>query len=207
MDENNGLAADSLDKAKRKPGKPLFITLLIIGALLGGYYFYNYFFTRPEVFKPQPIPGVPMEKIAPLQGLYAPNFTLKDLNGRNVTLTDYRGKVVFINIWATWCPPCREEMPSMQKLYDRLQGQDFEILAISIDTEGAKVVGPFMREYGLTFPALLDPESKVGRLYKITGVPESFIVNKKGIIVRKIIGPLDWSSQSSFSFFDRLLKE
>ncbi|MBI4596320.1 MAG: TlpA family protein disulfide reductase [Candidatus Tectomicrobia bacterium] len=151
--------------------------------------------------------GISADKIGPQMGSYAPNFTLKDLNGKTVSLTDYRGKVVFLNLWATWCPPCREEMPSMQKLYDQLQGQEFEILAVSIDSDGARSVGPFMNKYGLTFPALLDTDNRVARLYRVTGVPESFIIDKKGVIKKKIIGPMDWSSESARSFFYSLLKE
>jgi len=139
-------------------------------------------------------------------GLPAPNFTFPGLDGKMVSLTDYRGKVVFLNIWATWCPPCREEMPSMEKLYKELKDEDFEILAVSIDASGAKAVAPFMKEYKLSFPALLDPEGKIQRLYWTTGIPESFIIDKKGIIVKKIIGARDWASPESVRFFRNLIK-
>jgi peroxiredoxin len=98
-------------------------------------------------------------------GLPAPDFTFPDLNGKVVSLSDYKGKVVFINIWATWCLPCREEMPSMQKLYDQFKGEAFEILAVSIDSAGRKAVAPFMRELNLTFPALLDTRGDIRSLY------------------------------------------
>lgn len=143
----------------------------------------------------------------PLQvGLPAPDFTFPDLNGKKVSLSDYRGKVVFVNIWATWCPPCREEMPSMQKLYDRFKGENFEILAVSIDSTGAKAVAPFMRELNLTFPALLDTKGKIGSLYGTTGVPESFIIDKEGILIEKVIGPLDWATPKVFQFFQDLIQ-
>ena len=125
-------------------------------------------------------------------GVAAQDFELPALRGDYVKLSDYRGKVVFLNIWATWCPPCREEMPSMESLYQRLKGREFEMLAVSIDREGEKVVSPFAAKYGLTFPVLLDPDSKTYRLYGLTGVPESFIVDKSGVVIYKIIGPQNW---------------
>ena len=148
----------------------------------------------------------PSRIVRPLQeGRPAPDFTFPDLDGRKVSLSDFRGKVVLVNIWATWCPPCRDEMPSMQKLYDRFKGEDFELLAVSIDAEGHKAVAPFMRKMNLTFPALLDPKEKIRGLYKITGVPESFIIDKNGILVQRIIGPLDWSTPKVFQFFQELI--
>ena len=139
-------------------------------------------------------------------GLPAPNFTFPGLDGKMVGLADFKGKVVFVNIWATWCPPCREEMPSMEKLYKELKGENFEILAVSIDKSGAKAVAPFMKEYTLSFPALLDPEGTIQNLYGTTGVPESFIIDKKGIIEEIIIGPMDWSTPEVVRFFRNLIQ-
>ena len=150
----------------------------------------------------------PSKIVIPLkEGRPAPDFTFPDLDGRKVSLSDFRGKVVLVNIWATWCPPCRDEMPSMQKLYERFKGENFELLAVSIDAEGHKAVAPFMRKMNLTFPALLDPKEKIRSLYQITGVPESFIIDKNGILVQRIIGPLDWSTPKVFSFFENLLQK
>lgn len=140
-------------------------------------------------------------------GFPAPNFTFPGLDGKMVSLTDYRGKVVFLNIWATWCGPCKEEMPSMERLYKALKGEDFEILAVSIDTLGAKVVAPFMKEYGLGFPALLDTGGTIQRLYGTTGIPETFIINREGIIEQKIIGSRDWAAPESVRFFRNLVKK
>ena len=140
-------------------------------------------------------------------GFPAPNFTFPDLNGQQVSLSDHRGKVVLVNIWATWCPPCRQEMPSMQKLYERFKGENFEILAVSIDSTGREVVAPFMRTMNLTFPALLDPRENIRPLYGVTGVPESFIIDKDGIVVEKIIGPIDWATPKVFLFFQDLTKK
>lgn len=138
-------------------------------------------------------------------GLPAPDFTFPGLDGKMVSLADYRGKVVFVNIWATWCPSCVDEMPSMEKLYQKLKGRKFEILAVSIDVMGRKDVAPFMKDYRLTFPALLDTRGTIRRSYRTTGVPESFIIDKEGILVRKIIGPIDWATPAVFQYFDELM--
>ncbi len=140
-------------------------------------------------------------------GLPVPDFTYPGLDGKKVSLSDYRGKVVFVNIWATWCPPCVEEMPSMQKLYQKLKGENFEILAVSIDSKGAKVVAPFMKKYKLTFPALLDYMGTVKRIYKTTGVPESYIIDKDGILIKKVLGPLDWSQPDILRLFRDLIQK
>jgi peroxiredoxin len=140
-------------------------------------------------------------------GLPAPNFEFPGLNGKTVSLSDYRGKVVFVNIWATWCRPCVDEMPSMQKLYQEFKDDDFEILAVSIDVLGATVVAPFMQKYSLTFPALLDSEGTIRESYGATGIPESFIIDRQGILVKKIIGAADWSSPEVFGFFRNLLQK
>ena len=140
-------------------------------------------------------------------GFPAPNFTFPDLNGQQVSLSDHRGKVVIVNIWATWCAPCGQEMPSMQKLYERFKGENLEILAVSIDSTGREAVAPFMRTMNLTFPALLDSKEDIRTLYGITGVPESFIIDKEGMVVQKIIGPIDWATPKAFQFFDDLINK
>ena len=140
------------------------------------------------------------------KGVPAPDFTLPGLDGQMVSLADYRGKVVLLNIWATWCPPCVEEMPSMEKLYQEFKDDNLEILAVSIDALGAEVVGPFMQKYNLTFPALLDPEGTIRQSYQVTGVPESFIIDQQGVLAKKIIGAADWSSPGVLSFFRNLLQ-
>jgi peroxiredoxin len=95
----------------------------------------------------------------------------------------------------------------MQKLYERFKGENFEILAVSIDATGREAVAPFMREMNLTFPALLDPKEDIRPLYGVTGVPESFIIDKGGIVVKKIIGPIDWSTPKVFLFFQDLISK
>jgi cytochrome c biogenesis protein CcmG/thiol:disulfide interchange protein DsbE len=133
------------------------------------------------------------------------DFTLPDLQGHPAQLAALRGKVVFVNVWATWCPPCVEEMPTIQQLYERLHGQGLEILAVSLDALGAQVVAPFMQSHRLSFPTLLDTKNLVQRLYRTTGVPESFIVDKRGILVEKVVGPRDWVHPQRLAQFERLL--
>ena len=142
---------------------------------------------------------------APRVGKPLADFTLPDLQGRSVQLAALRGKVVFVNVWATWCPPCVEEMPTIQQLYERLHGKGLEILAVSLDALGAQVVESFMRTRQLSFPTLLDTKNVVQRLYRTTGVPESFIVDKRGILVEKVVGPRDWSHPQLLAQFERLL--
>jgi peroxiredoxin len=140
-------------------------------------------------------------------GHEVPDFAFPDIDGKKVSLSDHRGKVVLVNVWATWCPPCRQEMPSMQRLYEKFKGESFKILAVSIDSEGRQTVAPFMRKMNLTFTALLDQEETIRPLYGITGVPESFIIDKQGILVKKIIGPINWASPEVFLFFKDLIQK
>jgi peroxiredoxin len=130
-------------------------------------------------------------------GRTAPEFTLPDLNGNMVSLKALRGKVVFLNFWATWCKPCEEEMPSMQALYDMLKERQFEILAVSVDTEGPEAVDRFVKKYGITFPVLHDRRGNVKDLYKTTGVPETFVIDQNGVIAEKVWGPRDWTQPRS----------
>ncbi len=140
------------------------------------------------------------------EGIPAPDFTFPGLDGKNTSLSNYKGKVVLVNIWATWCPPCVYEMPSMQKLYNEFNGKNFEILAVSIDAAGVDAVAPFMKKHKLSFPALMDPKGTIKSMYRVTGIPESFIIDKQGILVGKIIGPRDWATQEIFGFFQDLIQ-
>ena len=124
----------------------------------------------------------------------AANFKLEALDGSTVSLEQLKGKVVFLNVWATWCGPCREEMPSMETLYDELRtNHDFVMLAVSQDTRGRLVVAPYVEKNGYHFKVLLDPENKVGEAYDVSGVPETFIIDREGRIVAHHMGAFDWS--------------
>lgn len=138
----------------------------------------------------------------------ARDFTFHDLEGNEVSLSDFYGeKVVFLNIWATWCTSCKKELPTVQKMYEKLKGDDLEVLAVSIDTLGKKAVVPFMQEYGLTFPALLNTTGSIQLLYGTTGVPETFIIDKKGTVAYIEIGPGDWTEYEKQSLIEGLMRE
>ena len=123
----------------------------------------------------------------------APDFILPDLNGQVVRLSQLKGKVVLLNLWATWCPPCRKEMPTMEVLYRKLKNADFAMLAASQDVDGKNVVAPYVQEHGFTFPVLLDVNGETGKKYGATGYPETFIIDRQGVIVHRHIGYNDWA--------------
>jgi thiol-disulfide isomerase/thioredoxin len=132
--------------------------------------------------------------------------TLPDLNGRQVSLSDFKGKILFVNFWATWCPPCREEMPSMQKLHARLKDKDFLIVAIDLQ-ESAEPVKKFLNEYELTFMTLLDSKGETGPLFGINSIPTTLIMDKNGMIIGVAMGPRDWASKKSIALFEHLIAQ
>ncbi len=147
-------------------------------------------------------------------GAEAPGFTISNLEGFPVSLEDHRGDVVLVNIWATWCGPCIVEMPSMQRLYETLADEPFDILAVSVDAtfglrDGSGNVGgdveAFVKEHELTFPILHDASGEIQRTYQTTGVPESFLVGKDGVIYKKIAGATEWDSPANLELIRRLL--
>jgi cytochrome c biogenesis protein CcmG/thiol:disulfide interchange protein DsbE len=141
-------------------------------------------------------------------GAKAEPFKLKDLTGDSVSMDDLRGKVVFLNIWATWCAPCREEMPSMEKLYERLHdNKGFVMLAVSQDTGSREEVVAYVKKHGYRFDVLLDPQNAVAEAYKVSGVPETFIIDRSGRIVAHHAGAFDWSQPEIRDALDELLKD
>lgn len=126
-------------------------------------------------------------------GLTAPDFSLVDKSGKTWTLSGLKGKVVFVNFWATWCPPCREEMPSMQRLYSKMPKDKFEMLAI-LENDKPERADAFAAELGITLPILYDEAKTVWPKYGLTGLPETFIVDKDGFLREKFIGPAQWDS-------------
>ncbi|OQW31519.1 MAG: thiol-disulfide oxidoreductase ResA [Nitrospira sp. SG-bin1] len=136
----------------------------------------------------------------------APNFTLRDLAGNAMSLSQLRGKVVLLNFWATWCGPCRVEMPAMEQLYRTLPRREFEILAVSTDPQGAAVTRPFQREMGFTFPILHDSEYRVGLTYGARTIPVTFMVDRRGIVRQKIFGARDWDSPEARDLIHELMK-
>jgi peroxiredoxin len=151
------------------------------------------------------IAGLQYMQRRPGTGYAAPDFALPDLQGKLYRLSDYRGRVVFLNLWATWCPPCRMEMPNMEALYKRLAHRDFVMLAVAEDEGGAAPVRSFVRDVGLSFPVLLDPEATLSPRYGATGYPETFIINRNGQVVNHTIGPAEWDSEQMVAYFEQLL--
>lgn len=156
--------------------------------------------SEPEA-DPSPVQGRAGVKV----GAAAPDFQLWDLNGNPMTLSSYRGKVVFINFWATWCGPCRIEMPAMEALYRQFGRKDFEILAVSTDQQGAAVTRPFRDALGLTFPILHDSDFRVGVAYGARTLPMTFLVDRHGVITHRIFGARDWQSPEGRQLIKMLL--
>ncbi|MFC4712151.1 peroxiredoxin family protein [Planococcus dechangensis] len=127
------------------------------------------------------------------QGDLAPDFMLTDQNGETVQLSDYRGKKVILNFWATWCPPCRAEMPHMQQFHEDNTDSDVEILAVNLTAQdnGAEAISSFIDEFGLTFSIPMDETGSTAQSYQIRTVPTTYILNTRGEIAEKIVGPMD----------------
>jgi thiol-disulfide isomerase/thioredoxin len=139
-------------------------------------------------------------------GSRAPEFRAVHLStGRPASLAEYRGKVLLLNIWATWCLPCRVEMPSLERLQRQLAGSDFRLVSVSIDIEDSTVVRRYAQELGLTFEILHDRPGAIREIYQTTGVPESFVIDRDGAIVKKVIGPAEWDSPVNQTLIRRLL--
>ena len=156
--------------------------------------------------------AIALVKFAPVPqgvevGKRAPDFRALDIaTGDTISFKEkYGGQVTLVNIWATWCPPCREEMPAMQKLYEALKDKGFRIAAVSIDEGSIKDVTAFTSSLGLTFDILHDKSGKIETIYQTTGYPESFLIDKNGIIVRKQIGEYPWSSPANQRIVAELL--
>lgn len=126
---------------------------------------------------------------APREGFLAPDFSLQTPEGETVSLSELRGQAVLVNLWATWCPPCRAEMPAIQKLYDEYKDQGFMVLAVNMTyQDNPQSVLPFTRENNLTFPILLEETGEMARKYELRSLPSSFFVNRDGIIQEVVIG-------------------
>jgi peroxiredoxin len=123
----------------------------------------------------------------PLVGGPAPEITLKDLQGQEVRLSDLRGKIVLLNFWATWCKPCKDEMPAMQASYDKLRGQGLVVLAVN-ELEDTEKVIEHIRSHGHTFTVVMDHDNRVANRYGVVGLPASFIVDRQGIVREQIFG-------------------
>lgn len=135
----------------------------------------------------------------------APAVSFADAAGRNLSLSDFTGRLVLVNLWATWCAPCRQEMPSLERLQTRL-GDKIAILAISEDRGGSKAVAPFVARFGLkAVKTYLDPDSAVGRAFKVDGLPTSFLIDRQGRVLGRVEGGAEWDSPKMLAILDPLL--
>lgn len=130
-------------------------------------------------------------------------IVLNDMSGKEVKLSDFRGKIVFLNFWATWCPSCRDEMPSMQKLHNMFQDKDMAMVTINLQ-ESPERVKEYFNELKLSFPALLDEKAEVAARFGITALPTTFILDKSGRVLGKAVGFRNWESKESIALFKEL---
>lgn len=157
------------------------------------------------------VPGTPAELFQRAglshmgnRGILAPDFSVKSMEGKPIKLSDFRGKVVLLNFWATWCPPCRTEMPSIEILYQRYKPTDFQILAVSVQEE-LSVVKTFLAQNSYSFPIALDPNGEAAQLYGIRGIPTTFIIDQKGTLQGALVGGKDWAIPPVYDLIDALL--
>ena len=130
-------------------------------------------------------------------GDLAPEFRLEKYDAGPVSLADLRGKVVMVHFWATWCPPCVEELPTLDRLHNSTLGKDFEMLAVGVDDEGAGTIVPFIRNNRLTLPVFFDPGGSVAKSYGTYKLPETYILDRAGVVRYKAIGPRDWTEPAN----------
>jgi DsbE subfamily thiol:disulfide oxidoreductase len=136
----------------------------------------------------------------------APDFTLPGPDGRKHSLKDYRGKIVFLNFWATWCESCRDEMPSMERLYQEFKGKGLEIVAVNVKDKRPDALA-FVKELKLNYPVLMDPHGEVGLLYGAFGLPVTYLIDRKGVVLARLWGPADWYSPAARKFIAALVEQ
>ena len=147
-----------------------------------------------------------MQVIVPKTRLAAPDFYLTDIEGHQVHLSDYAGQVVLLNFWATWCSPCLQEMPAMQKLWDRYHDKGLTIIAISADSN-SQPVKKYIKEMALTYPVLMDTDNKVQNAYEVVAVPMTYLIGADGKFSGLAMGVRDWASPEAFNLIDRLQQQ
>jgi peroxiredoxin len=142
----------------------------------------------------------------PKADISAVDFTLPSLDGKNISLASFRGNVVLLSFWATWCGPCKQELPSIQALYEKLKGKGLTIVAVDL-MEDRKTVGDFVKAHGMTFPVLLDGSGKVGGTYDAGSIPTNYLVDRKGKVLARVVGydGVDWTSPERLALFEKLL--
>jgi peroxiredoxin len=146
-----------------------------------------------------------LDLIRPSRTKLAEDFTAQTLGGGTFRLSEHRGKVVMINFWATWCPPCLEEMPALERLHRQHKDTGFTLMAVSVDTDPAKVK-PFLTSHKLTFPVGLDPRMDIANAYGVRALPSSFIVGRDGNLAALAIGPRHWDSNAAHALIEGMAR-
>lgn len=171
--------------------KNALITIIVLLAIVGGLFFFGQNSgQRSTIIR---------------EGDVAPDFSLTSLQGKPVSLSSFRGRVVMVHFWATWCPPCVEEMPALEGLARTFVDRDFDILAVSVDEGGANAVASFMKKNRLSLPVLLSPDHAAATLYGTFKFPETYLVDRGGIVRKKLIGAVDWTRPEAQQFIRALL--
>jgi len=133
----------------------------------------------------------------------APPFLLRDINGKIVSTADWKGKVVILNFWATWCPPCIDEMPSLVQMQQKLQGNGVKVLAISVDADQG-AYRDFLKAHNVDLLTVRDPDQKSNNLYGTFKFPETYIIDRQGVLRRKFVGPIDWGTPEILDYLGKL---
>ena len=137
----------------------------------------------------------------------APHFSLASLDGRELALNDYQGKYLLVNFWATWCAPCKVEMPSLEFLYQKFKQRNFAMIAVSNDIFGAQVVKPYIQSQNFTFPVGLDPKLEVSNQFGVISLPTTFLIDPQGKIIGVLNGAENWAEPKTLLYFDQILKK
>ena len=154
------------------------------------------------------LPGPPVKLLSPeKRPSEGTDFTLPDLSGNSIRLAELKGNVVLVNFFATWCAPCRDEMPTLEKVFRTYQNKGFLVLGVAGDSKGQEVVEPFVKKYGVTFPVVLDAENVVQRQYGVRGIPAVYLFDRQGKIATMYVGGANWDSAEAHALIDELLKE
>lgn len=169
-----------------------------------------FFFGGPLYAQTTPNPPINFKVIPRLEELKgypaAPDFTLSNPDGKKVALKDFRGKLVFLNFWATWCESCRDEMPSMERLYREFKAKAFEIVGVNVKDKRPDALA-FVKKLQVTYPIVLDPEGEVGLLYGAFGMPATYLIDRKGMVLARLWGPADWYSPAARNLIKSLLEQ
>ena len=155
-----------------------------------------------------PLPAPQMKLLSPeMRTQERKDFSLPTLQGELVHLADFRGNVVLLNVFATWCRPCRDEMPSLEALFQAYRARRFVVLGVSTDTNGEKALPPFIKEYALTFPIVVDADQGVSQQYRVRGIPATFLLDQHGKIAGMLSGSVNWNSKEAHALIEQLLQE